>query len=340
MPDISQITAVNGTTYNLKDAQARQDIADIREAISGGVVFIGETSTELTDGATTNPITINGSSVTAVQGNLVVYSNKEFVFDGTHWIEMGDLTALGDLAWKDSASGNFTPAGTVSQPTFTGTPGEVTVVVQTASSSSGDNIIEIPYTFASQTFTGSSTTFTGSFTPEGDVQLTTQNRTVAVSQASSGDTTYTPEGSVTAPTISVSTAGTTTTVNSITAVGSLPSLTMSVANENLTFAFDQGALPTKGTDTTVKTGDASYTATTPAFTGTGVRLVTAVIPLTTAANFIGTSGSLSVSGTPNGSVSRAQVETSIPKAILGTFTPSGTVSQPTFTGTQGTVTVT
>ena len=185
MPDISQITAVNGTVYDLKDAQARQDIADIKDAISGGVVFIGETSTELTDGATTNPITINGSSVTAIQGNLVVYDNKEFVFDGTHWIEMGDLSALGDLAWKDSASASYTPAG-----------------------------------------------------------------------------------SVAAPVISVKTAGSTVTVNSITAVGSLPSLTMSVSNENLTFSFDQGTLPTKGSDQTVKTGDAAYEATAPAFTGT------------------------------------------------------------------------
>lgn len=57
-----------------------------------GVHFKGSTSTALTDGATTNPITIDGSSYTAVMGDMVIYSNKEFLFDGTSWHEMGDLS--------------------------------------------------------------------------------------------------------------------------------------------------------------------------------------------------------------------------------------------------------
>lgn len=122
MPDISKITLPSGTVYNLKDAQARSDIADLQSAISGGVTFIGETTTTLSDGSTTNPIVINGQNVTATKGDLVVSGSKEYVFDGTKWIELGDLSALGDLAWKDSASGSYTPAGTVSQPTFTGDP--------------------------------------------------------------------------------------------------------------------------------------------------------------------------------------------------------------------------
>lgn len=185
MADISKLVALNGTTYNFKDAEAREDIEEIRHAISGGVQFIGETTTALTDGATTNPITINGESVTAVTGNLVAYEEDEFLFDGTKWIEMGNIGSLGALAYKDSASGSFTPSGIVSPPT-----------------------------------------------------------------------------------ISVATAGSTTTVNSITGVGTLPNLTMTVENETLTFSFSQGTLPTKGVDTTVKTGDAAYSATAPSFTGT------------------------------------------------------------------------
>ena len=185
MADISKITLPNGSSYDIKDAAARSDIADIKTAITGGVVFEGETSTELTDGSTTSTIVINSSSITATKGMLVVYGGKEFVFDGTKWIEMGDLSLIGDLGWKDSASASYTPAGSIS-----------------------------------------------------------------------------------APTISVSSAGSTTTVNSITAVGTLPTLTTTVANETLTIAFSQGTLPTKGADTTVKTGDAAYTATAPSFTGT------------------------------------------------------------------------
>lgn len=107
MADISKITLPTGNTYNLKDQQARDDIAAIESAIVGGVTFMGETTTALTDGATTNPITINSKSVTAIKGYLVVYNNKEFVFDGTKWIEMGDLSILGALAYKDSASVSY-----------------------------------------------------------------------------------------------------------------------------------------------------------------------------------------------------------------------------------------
>lgn len=288
MADISKITLPTGSTYNLKDQQARNDIAAIQGAISGGVTFMGETTTALTDGSTATSIVVNSATITAVKGYLVVYNSKEFVFDGTKWVELGDLSLIGDLGWKDSASATYTPAGTVSQPTFT----------------------------------GSSTTSTGKFTPDGNVTVTTNstsNKTATVAPANSGTATYTPEGTVAAPTISVQAAGSTTTVNSITAVGTLPTLTTTVANETLTIGFDQGTLPTKGDNTTVKTGDATYQATAPTFTGTGVRLVTGniAVPSTYTATFTGTEGDISVSGTP-----------------------SGTVSQPTFTGTQATITVT
>jgi hypothetical protein len=88
---------------------------------------MGETTTPLTDGATTTTIVINGNSVTAVKGYLVIYQGAEFVYDGTKWIELGDLSALGNLAWADTASGSYTPAGSVTQPTFTGSSSSVTI---------------------------------------------------------------------------------------------------------------------------------------------------------------------------------------------------------------------
>lgn len=263
MADISKIVGLDGTSYNIKDATARSSIASLQNAMSGGVTFIGETTTSLSDGSETMTVSIGGSNKTAAAGNLVVSGNKEFLFDGSKWIEMGDLSVLGALAYKGSASGSYTPAGSVSQPTFS----------------------------------GSSMTATGNFTPAG---------TVSISKGT-GAANYTPEGSVTAPTISVKTAGSTTTVNSITDVGSLPSMSMTVANETLTFSFSQGSLPTKGANTTVKTGDAAYQATTPTFSGTGVELK---------ASFSGAQGSVSVTGTP-----------------------AGTVTKPTFSGTAATISV-
>ena len=111
MPDISQITMPSGTTYNIKDSQARS-----------AKNWIGITTTALTDGATTNPITINGQSVTAVEGNIASYDEAEFIFNGSAWQEFGDLSDLGTLAYKDSASGSYTPQGSVSAPDVAVTP--------------------------------------------------------------------------------------------------------------------------------------------------------------------------------------------------------------------------
>jgi len=132
MADISQITLPSGTTYNLKDTVARQ-------SASGGIKLVGTTTTALTDEATTNPITVNGESYTAVSQDAVFYGKQEFVFDGTMWHEFGDMSGLGDLALKDSASGSFTPSGTVSQPTISvgtaGSTGTFATAIETSAPS-------------------------------------------------------------------------------------------------------------------------------------------------------------------------------------------------------------
>lgn len=52
-PVISQITLPSGTTYDIKDTTARAAI----EAITGGdaVVFVGVSTTTITDGGTQTP---------------------------------------------------------------------------------------------------------------------------------------------------------------------------------------------------------------------------------------------------------------------------------------------
>ena len=192
MANIKRITLPTGTTYDLVDQGAR----DLIDELSGYTAFLGVTTTALTDGATTNPIVINGQSVTAVTGNIVTYGSAEFIFNGTAWQEFGDLSGLGALAHKDNASGSYTPAGSIS--------GSPSVTLDT------------------------------------------------------------------------------TTVNSITDVGTLPSCTLptlstSVANETLTLSwtagsFNAGALPTKGTDTTVATGVSSTGKGTLAFGGTAATI--------------------------------------------------------------------
>ena len=241
MADISKITLPSGTTYNLKDEVARATAA-------GGLQFRGVTTTALTDGASTTTYKINGETDnrTAANGDMVVYGSKEFIFSTSDnkWHELGDNTSLKALAYKDNASGSYVSAKSVAVTT-----------------------------------------------------KTTSNKTAAVSPAGSGTVTYTPAGSVTAPTISVSSAGATTTIKNPTAKSLVNSISgyapdatapqgstinlCSVENETLILNkiiyLTTASITTS--DVTVKTGDASYTASVPTFSGTGVRLVTGNIPV-------------------------------------------------------------
>lgn len=184
MADISKIT-VNSQTYDIKDAEARKMI----ENLSGYTKYLGVTTTALSDGATTNPITIEGKQVTASAGDIANYGSKEFIFNGTAWQEFGDLSGLKALAYKDSASGSFTPSGNITD-------------------------------------------------------------------------------------ISTSVTLNSTTISTITGVGTLPSWTGTVANETLTIGWSAGSLPSKQDN---------------------VSVATSVKSASTTANFSGKSGTVSVS---------------------------------------------
>lgn len=115
MADISKFVLPNGEAYDIKDAVARAAIG----TISGAMTYLGTTTTAISDGSTTNPITIGGKSVTPTAGDVVIYGNSEYVWSDTEskWREFGSTGSLKALAFKDSASGSYTPAGTVSAPT-------------------------------------------------------------------------------------------------------------------------------------------------------------------------------------------------------------------------------
>lgn len=230
--------------------------------------------------------TTHTTEITAETGKIYVSkdTNKTYRWSGSAYIVISETLAIGTTA-STAAAGNHkhtvTATGTVA--TSTATTENKTATVSAASSGT------TTYTPAG---TNSAPTFTGTAA------------TISVSKS------YTPAGSVSTPTISVKTAGSTTTVNSITAVGTLPSLTVtnqtvvtgtSVSDEVMSFitatngsasGWSAGTLPTKGANTTVKTGDAAYQSSQPSFTGTAATITS-----------------------------------------TGSYTPAGSVSAPTFSGT-------
>jgi hypothetical protein len=187
----------DGNIIELKDKVAR-------EAVAGGTHFLGVTTTEITDGSTTSSISIGGETVTAANGDIVVYGNKEFIWAtvDTKWHELGDVTNLGALALKDSASGTYTPAGSV-DATFTGdsisytpagsisTPG-ITVTESSISIAEFDDAGSVT---AGTAASASCTMPTLVFTPD----ASTENLSISWSDGSFSFTANTPT-SVTLPT--------------------------------------------------------------------------------------------------------------------------------------------
>lgn len=64
---------------------------DLRDDFA--VHFLGKTTTALTDGAVTNPISINGSNVTAVANDWTVNSTtlQQFLFTGISWVAVSEM---------------------------------------------------------------------------------------------------------------------------------------------------------------------------------------------------------------------------------------------------------
>lgn len=113
----------------MKDKEAREKI----DALSSATHFIGKTSSEMTDGYT-GSVVVGGETITPQAGDIVYAENGglngkevEFIYNGSKWQELGSTGNLKALAFKDEATATYTPAGTVSQPTFTGTQGNVSV---------------------------------------------------------------------------------------------------------------------------------------------------------------------------------------------------------------------
>ena len=177
MKQITVPVDVNGViqnvTYDVADAVARARIAELGQAL----YWMGVTTTALAEGDTTNPITINSEQVTANVGGIAAYNGTEFAWNGSAWQVLGPGN-LGTLAYQNSASGSFTPAGSVSVDNGTDTTATVNSITAVGSlpSFSYDSVNEaltfsagtLPTKGADQTVVTASGTRTASFSGTAD----------------------------------------------------------------------------------------------------------------------------------------------------------------------------
>lgn len=371
-PLISQITLPSGTTYDIADLAARAAAAGIAMVkctnaanTPAGVEWMSGT-TKITGTLAASANTTGKFYLVSVQTDPKdIYAEYVTVIDDSvtpnaySWEKIGttdiDLSDLGALAYKDSASATYTPAGTVGQAYFVGT---------------GKKFV----------FTGSNSSFGGSFKPSGSIAVNessgsgtsyTPQGSIAVNASSGTGTSYTPEGTVSQPTFtgsqkSVSVSGT-LAKHSITLSATAPSDIQSPSSYTPTGSIAVNDSSGTGTSytpqgtvsapTISKSSAGSTTSITPFGTagslpslsmtvsdgnlaisfdkgtlptaGTAVTVKTGDASYTSSApTFTGTEKKLSFTGTKVYTYDDAHTVSS-----SGQFTPEGTVSQPTFSGT-------
>ena len=88
-----------GASNPLGEPQSREEallmqLLDKISLIDKAIIWRGVTTTEITDGSSTNPVVIDGSSYTAKSGDMVTYNSTEFVFNGTVWQEFGAASTI------------------------------------------------------------------------------------------------------------------------------------------------------------------------------------------------------------------------------------------------------
>lgn len=135
-----------------QDANGKITVTKKNLSLPSVLKFIGTTTTTLTDGATTNPITINSKSVTAVSGNVVILSgtDKEFLWTGSAWEEFGNASGHSIVGHTHTVS----VSGSVSEFLGTVTKGKPTINV-TVGTHPGVSV-----TAPTDEVLGSATTFT------------------------------------------------------------------------------------------------------------------------------------------------------------------------------------
>lgn len=306
MAYLSKITLPSGNTYDIKDQGARDLIAELMNYTE----YLGVTTTILTDGSTTNPITINGESVTAVNGDIATYNSDEFIFNGTVWQKFGDLSGLRAFAYADTGTVTIQPAGTNADSA-------VSFAAHTTASVLKDTVT------ATVPKTSSTTKYLTANASGAEVQIDTTAAAVT-GYASPNTETFVKSYPGSIKKLA------TTSIPNVTSVGTAANWSATVENETLTFSWTANTPATLGTAITAATGKVATTDT----NGDSVLIGLGTATTDTAIKSLGTPSTENVAKTIS---VKTQPNISL---TSGDSTSTGAVSYVSAIGTSGTNNVT
>lgn len=205
---------VAGTTKATYDGSASKtfDVTAADLGLSNALHFLGISTTDPAAGTAT----VGGKAVTPVAGDVVIYKRsgetryEEYVYvdDTNKWELLGDADSHSIKGHTHSfldeftATGLYTPAGDVSQPTFTGTQNQTTTAFNKSYTPAGSvsTIVKPEGTISHAFNTTNNATHKHTFTGN--------NKTVNVSGTASGSISinYTPKANSVTPTFTATTA--------------------------------------------------------------------------------------------------------------------------------------
>lgn len=246
-------------------------IDTITKDIAGGMHFIGTTSTALTDGATTATLVAasTGSlnkTTGFIAGDMVVYKGSEFVWTGSAWALFGDLSSLGSLAYKSSASGTL-PSSSHGH-SFTGSSHSHTATVSgggvTGSCIPKGTVSIKDLHVSSGSFMKMYYNPTSSSEVEPKYLVAQDQLSTASLRGVAGTTSITPFGSAgslpTGATVLTGATGNSTSINVSGETLTIPaSVLTGISTSTGNALSSRGALPTAGTAVTVATANSSST---------------------------------------------------------------------------------
>ncbi len=273
----------------------------------------GNTPTYTPKGSVSAPSLTHTATATSTPNTT---NQSTSVPTAAHTHTVSGSVAISSAAPTTSNPKNYTPEGTVSKPTFSGTAATITV------SGTPTGSVSAP------TFTGTEGTVTVTGTTTGSNSA--HSHTVTVKNGTKSLISAWSAGSL--PSLG---NPSTTDVYSITGVGSASKLDVDYDDdtETLTIAYTPSVVPTRSANPikAITTQGTFSAGTLPSLTYSNADVITATTDSVTV-KFNGASMTSTGTFTPAGTVG-APTFTGTKFNSTGSYTPAGSVSQPTFTGT-------